>query len=256
MVSVVSVFGSGTALATTPTIHSWVQGQAAQVPMSWHDGVCVVSSVGGNFQGLQESVSLTTGSDGNWHLSGTSATSGVQAEVMCVPWSAFTGSFTGVKLSGNWTLDWNGGASNGTVQINLWGKDSWCGVRGASGNFSGDLQDVALFQLAPSPWAFQVDAYSSQINGDAGCFGFTWPTSVTAKVSASFTTDLTHQVVELPPPSQALCGLTSVAGIYHTANSAAFIEIDGNAQYLINTAQDHAGDGEVASAQCMYYAQP
>jgi hypothetical protein len=252
----ISASVSGTAFATTPTMYFWSQGEATQTLPSWHSDLCVLSGFQGDFAGTQEAVTLSTGSDGNWHLGGASATTGVNGVVSCVPWSAFTGSFTGVKLSGNWSLVWNGGPNNGTVQTNLWGADSWCGVRSMSGAFTGDLQDVAIFQSG-STWVFQVDAYSSQINGGAGCAGFDWSTATTAKVSPMFTVDSHTTVVDLPPTDEALCGLTIVAGIYQTEFSSAFVNIlAGNSQVLENTDEDPEGDGEVASAQCLYYAQP
>jgi hypothetical protein len=233
---------------------------------------CVLQTISGRFQSSNNFVYLEVDASYNWVLSGSqsAASDRVSAFVACAPWTYFHGDVPAHNISDEFVAN---GTINSTVYVPMWGAyypaldqgDSFCFMAGAHGTFTGWLTDIAILRPSTSNKVntLAVSAYNTWIRGTSRCISFSapghtvWPRMWPGKSGIEYDVSggPNSTPVQLPPPSQALCALTQMAGNWASPGDYVQILQGGNLDYqtLVSGGTDTS---LVGTADCIYYAIP
>jgi hypothetical protein len=243
---------------------SWNQYQGfPTVLMPASQGICFLQGVTGNFRGAGESVWIRNNGT-NWELNGTSQQQYVSAHAICVPFSSIQGADRGFNymIGTAYAPVYYGGCSwweschGNSVQLDLWGLDSFCYLTGMGGAFNGGGEVVSVNAWAPDHWymlvATQVEGATN--TGEAGCLApIGHPRPRETNVVNRYIWTQGQPFLQLPNADQAFCAFDWITG--HFAGWGETVEIyhnPDNTQWLGGSSYQQDVSAQVS---CMYYDQ-
>jgi hypothetical protein len=253
------------------TEYGWISGSAPTIMFNPNIGPCVLTGVEGQFTGWGDSVTITAPNNGPWQLGGTTqGGDAILGTAECVPWSTFTHDVPNLWYSGNWWLTDATGHGN-TPGLDLWGADSFCYLTGVRGRADAWMDIAWLDQPGEDSvngwpgWKLNVIGGPDEHWGSAACFKFSsasktvYPTIVPSWAQTlnggNYSVDDNVHEVALPPASQALCGLTEVAG--YILGGSVFISTASDGTRTLRNATPSGTPGYPdATAVCVNYYVP
>jgi hypothetical protein len=197
------------------------------VMMAKNDGYCVLTGVGGKFEGQGEGVWIDQ-SNGFWLLTGSSGQTDVNGRATCVSWADYNNS-SGATFQWNmWETAFTYPCSflepcRGSVpgQLNLKNSNSWCTLGGVSGVFHGG-GEWAQVELVGGTWQAlgHNGVQGNSTSGDGQCLQFP---NRAVSFSHEFQWTQGSAPVDLGSASDRICALTLVRG--HFAGGGEHVEI-------------------------------
>jgi hypothetical protein len=247
-----------TSAPLTTATFEWDQ-NLGHVTVMWPvtEGMCMLTGVGGDFQGNGENVHIEV-DDGYWVLTGASQQNSVTGYALCQAWSDLGGygwgyeEWMATSYGGNGCPPWPFacGSSNYPGSATLWNGVNFCSLAYISGNFDGN--EYMQISWNGTDWVLNdnEDATGSYMNAGAMCFGLKLSHNIA--FSGIYTWKTGEAPVELGSASNVVCALSEIQGGFRGGGEEVEILNLGGTYYLWGKSQQ---PNTGAQAVCMYLHQ-